>query len=249
MDMEERQDRHLADLLAEIDQKRRAKSTGSEPNGSTGPTSGTPEDGQSTRQLADLAYHSIYKRYSRTSFMGIKLRGLPDNANIRENFERVQTYADHLDAHMKLGEGLILSGPCGTLKTQMATAVLRYQLDKGGGGYMVPMATLIDNLYTMREQNREEAARYEKRLRTTPLLVIDDLGAENNRQDWIRSKIDSIISERYDKMLSTVITTNYTAQELGDTYGGRILDRVRSNAFYLEFKGDSERQSLDLDKL
>jgi len=244
--MEERQDRHLADLLDEIDQKRKQKSTEKTRSTGNAPISTTNTDGLSTKLLADLAYHGIHLRYSRTTYEGIKLRGLPDNESIRQNFDYVGKYIGHIDSHLQRGEGLILAGPVGTLKTQMATSVLRFQIDRGKGGYMIAMASLIDRLYSMREQNREEASRYEQRLRTTPLLVIDDLGAENNQQAWIKSKIDSIISERYDKMLATIITTNYSKQTLNDTYGGRILDRVRSNAYYLEFTGGSERTNLDI---
>ena len=143
-----------------------------------------------------------------------------------------------------------MAGGYGTMKTSMAVAVLRHQLAGGnGGGYLVPMATMIDNLFTMRSRDRDEAARYEERLRITPLLIIDDLGSENTAQDWITAKTDSIITERYNRLLPTIITTNFSAKDLSDTYGGRILDRIKSSCYYLEFHGGSERRALGIETI
>jgi DNA replication protein DnaC len=111
---------------------------------------------------------------------------------------------------------------------------------------MIPMCSLIDNLYTLRNQNAAEAADFEERIRKAKLLVIDDLGTENNQQGWIMSKVDSIISQRYDNKLATIITTNYGAAGLNETYGGRILDRMKGCCFYLPFLGQSERKPLDI---
>ena len=209
----------------------------------------TSEGGDGEKLAHELMSHGIDRRYWGVSFEGIE-RDLPDNASIKRNYSYVKRYVEKLQEHIARGEGLILAGKYGTMKTTMAAAILKYQLvERQGGGYFVPMATLIDNLFSMRARDREEAARYEHRLRTTPLLVIDDLGAENTTQDFILAKTDSIITERYNRLLPTIITTNYSAAELQDTYGGRIIDRIKSTCYYLEFRGDSERRALKLDTI
>lgn len=128
------------------------------------------------------------------------------------------------------------------MKTTIAVAVLRAWID---GGHLltrlVPMCSLIDNLYTMRALNKEEWARYESRIRSTPLLVLDDLGGENTDQSWVLAKVDSIITERYNKCLPIIITTNLSKDELMGTYSGRIVDRLRNTSKYLAFHGASQR--------
>ncbi len=196
--------------------------------------------------MQELEKHGIAIRYSRTTLEGIERRGLPDNPSIQTRFKDVCNYVSHMQSHLRRGEGIIMIGPVGTMKTQLAVSILRKHLDAGGSGMMVAMATLLDNLYTMTAMNREECVRYERRLYNTQLLLIDDLGAENNNPAWIKAKIDSIISYRYDHMKPTIITTNCSQQELADTYGGRIFDRVKSNAYCLVFEGPSERKPLDM---
>ena len=127
------------------------------------------------------------------------------------------------------------------MKTTMAVAVLRAWMEMGGHGLMIPMCSLIDNLFTMQGDVR---AQYEHRIRNVSLLVLDDLGGENTDQSWVLAKVDSIITERYNKMLATIITTNLPQSGLEDTYTGRVFDRLRSTSYYLRFAGESERSTL-----
>jgi len=38
-------------------------------------------------------------------------------------------------------------------------------------------------------------------------------------------------------------------RDLENTYGGRIIDRIKSSCFYLEFNGASERKPLNLEDI
>ena len=55
------------------------------------------------------------------------------------------------------------------------------------------------------------------------------------------AKVDSILTDRYNRLRPTIITTNLTRDELEGTYSGRILDRLKSTARLLVFQGASER--------
>lgn len=192
---------------------------------------------------AALEYVGIYRRYQNVTFEAIEKRGIQDE-NIRQNYLKVKEYAAFLEGNVQKGYGLILAGGYGTLKTTMAVAILRQWLDTGHYGLLVPMCSMIDNLYTMRSLNREEWAKYEARLRSTPLLILDDLGSEGTDQGWILAKVDSIITERYNKMLPVIVTTNLSKDELKNTYSARIIDRLRNTSKYLAFDAESQRRSL-----
>lgn len=200
--------------------------------------------GSDAPTLKELEKAGIFRRFADVTFASIEAKGLPNNPSIRRNYERVKEYADHLAEEVRKGNGLILAGNYGTMKTTMAVAILRKWMDMDHMGLMVPMCSLIDNLFTMQALNKEECARYEKRIRSIPLLILDDLGGENTDQSWIRSKVDSIITERYNKMLPTIITTNLGQGGLENAYSGRILDRLKSTSYYLRFDGESERLTL-----
>lgn len=152
-------------------------------------------------------------------------------------------YAARLQQNLDRGAGLILSGPPGLMKTTMAAAVLRQLLEttERGNGYMIPMPSLIDNLFAMRSADREEAAAYERRIRTCDLLVLDDLGGEITGQPWVMAKVDSIITERYNRMRAVIVTTNLDGAALAGAYSGRILDRLRSTSTMIRFSGNSLR--------
>ena len=193
----------------------------------------------------ELERAGIMKRYRDVTFESIEKQGIPDNEDIRRNYAVVKEYATrNLDWNLEHGFGLILAGNYGTMKTTMAVAVLQQWMQAGHNGMLVPMCSLIDNLYTMRSLNREEWAKYEMRIRSTPLLVIDDLGGENTDQTWVLAKVDSIITERYNKMLPIIVTTNLSKEELAGTYSGRIMDRLRNISQYLVFNAESQRQAL-----
>ena len=211
-------------------------------NGSTKQADGI-DLAEKRKAQAALEKAGIYRRFQGITFDAIERHGLPPSESIRRNYNEAKEYAARMAENQKNGYGLILSGTYGTMKTTIAVAVLRKWLDDGHAGLLVPMCSLIDDLYTMRALNKEEWARYEARIRSTPLLVLDDLGGENTDQGWVLSKVDSIITERYNKMLPIIITTNLSKDELMGTYSGRIVDRLRNTSKYLVFHGASQRRA------
>lgn len=64
------------------------------------------------------------------------------------------------------------------------------------------------------------------RYSSAEFLVLDDLGAERST-DWVMSMLYLLINRRYENMLTTVITSNYTLDELTDKLGdARIPSRI-----------------------
>ena len=231
-------------VLARVQQKREETNN---PSGTTKNQDGVEsiKDFQERMKLQEyqkeIERSGIYRRFQSITFESIEKRGLPKNPSICANYATVRDYAEHLRENIHDGIGLIFTGGYGTMKTTMAVAVLRKHIDDGGHGLLIPMCSLIDNIYSLRTLNREEEARFDERIRKTPLLVLDDLGGENTDQAWILAKVDSIITERYNRMLPVIVTTNLTREKLGETYSGRILDRLKSTSKLLAFKGESER--------
>ena len=56
------------------------------------------------------------------------------------------------------------------------------------------------------------------RLANVPILIIDDMGKEPP-SDWVLSRLFAVINARYDKMLPTIITTNYEKSALVERMG------------------------------
>jgi DNA replication protein DnaC len=126
------------------------------------------------------------------------------------------------------------------MKTTFAVAIIQEWIKLGYGGLFVPMASLLDNIFTLKAKNVEEWASYENKIRKTGLLILDDLGAEHT-EGWVLTKVDAIISERYNRCGPIIITTNLSAEQLKKTYAERIVDRLRSTSKTITFSGKSLR--------
>jgi len=156
--------------------------------------------------------------------------------------QRVRQYADQIARHAEAGTGLALLGPVGTLKTSLAVAALQEGLKTGISGMFLTMPSLLDTLFTLKDTNREEWARFEDRLRNVGILLLDDLGAEHS-EGWVHTKIDAIVSERYNRMKPIIITSNLTSERLAKTYAARIFDRIRQTSEVVRFSGESLRKA------
>ena len=191
--------------------------------------------------LADfLEGMGIYRRFIGASFEGLRAQGIPEQ--MRAAFDMVEDYASDLPKRKATGKGIFLKGPVGTGKTTLAVAVLRAALEAGYRVQMVRLSSLLDTLFTLRALNTEEWARYERRCREVDFLLLDDLGSEwTGSEAWVHTKVDSIISERYDRQLPTLLTSNLTRNELKGKYAERIIDRLRDASIVITLRGNSLR--------
>ena len=69
------------------------------------------------------------------------------------------------------------------------------------------------------------------RIRTVPVLILDDLGAESGTE-WAGEKIFQILNYRTVNQLATVITTNAGLSELD----GRIASRLSDPALVTQIR-------------
>ena len=82
------------------------------------------------------------------------------------------------------------------------------------------------------------ARRFEE-VRTAPLLVLDDLGAEN-ASAWAREKLYQLFNYRYNARLPTVVTTAQPVDELDPRLRSRFLDVGRCTIFAIVAPGYQE---------
>lgn len=194
--------------------------------------------------------YGIYKRFEDVSFSMIEKNKVPQDKSFQQNYSVIKKYANNIQENIKSGRGLTLIGGVGTMKTTLSVAVLRHwlELSEGNSGLLVTMPGLINNLFVMKERNKEEWANYERRLRNTPLLILDDMGAEYG-SDWIGCMVESIVVERYNKMKPIIITSNLSSKEISNRYSQRIMDRLKATNEELVFMFESLRPKAEQEKL
>ncbi len=119
---------------------------------------------------------------------------------------------------------LLLSGGYGVGKTHLAAAIGNEVIRTGGEALFILAPDLLDHLRATYAPNSAET--YDElfdRLKNTPLLILDDLGAESATA-WAQEKLFQLFNHRYLRRLPTVITTNRPLSALDARIRSRLMD-------------------------
>lgn len=138
------------------------------------------------------------------------------------------------------GESLFFVGPVGTGKSHLARAILVEMIQSHKiSGLAVTVPNLMDDLRPGADEDKREEKLHT--LKTIPLLVLDDLGAQKNTE-WVTERIFVIINARYDELLPTIITSNVYLEDLRRAPGwDRIVDRIAEMARPVRMTGENYR--------
>jgi DNA replication protein DnaC len=120
--------------------------------------------------------------------------------------------------------GLLLHGAFGVGKTGLAVSVLWEALEAEGlPGRFMAVPDLLD---AIRASYRSEGPSPLDALKTAPLLVLDDLGAERVT-DWVAERLFVLVNARHgNPAVRTVFTSNLPPSKLGAHLGERIAWRI-----------------------
>lgn len=148
-------------------------------------------------------------------------------------------------------KGLYLYGGFGTGKTYLIGYLLRELAKSGYSGVIVYMPDFAEDLKAMFQEPQKLKETIEL-LKTTDLLVFDDIGAEN-LNPWLRDHVlASILNYRMDRK-PTFYTSNYDLDRLemhmsftskdGEEVGRgrRIMERIRPYVSAVEVGGTNKR--------
>ena len=137
-------------------------------------------------------------------------------------------------------QGLMLMGGYGTGKTHLAVAILRETAEAGIPGMFVVVPDLLGKMRASFDRKDGKADELVTTAKNAPLLVLDDLGAENTRS-WVVELVYVLINHRYEHMLPTVITTNCGGRELEATFGRRIVSRLAEMTVPVNIRAEDYR--------
>lgn len=119
---------------------------------------------------------------------------------------------------------LLIVGGIGCGKTHLAAAIGHERVRRGDTVLFITVPDLLDHLRSTYGPSSEIG--YDElfdRLRDAPLLIMDDLGAENP-SPWAREKLYQLINHRYSLALPTVVTTNVDLDLLDARLRSRLMD-------------------------
>jgi DNA replication protein DnaC len=121
---------------------------------------------------------------------------------------------------------LVITGPYGCGKTHLAAAIANSVAEKGNPPLFIMVPDLLDHLRAT--FNPSSSVSYDRRfdeIRTTPLLILDDLGAQST-SPWAKEKLHQLFNYRYNAELPTVITVAVDMLEsIDERLRVRLLDK------------------------
>uniref|UniRef100_UPI0028DCCB39 ATP-binding protein n=1 Tax=uncultured Selenomonas sp. TaxID=159275 RepID=UPI0028DCCB39 len=199
-------------------------------------------------------------RHERNRLARLRISRLFASARIPRAYEG-DTFADYTvmaankdavdAAHMMVADeikGLFLHGEKGTGKTKLAAIIAN---ERARAGSPVLFASVPDLMADIRASfasgGTSEAV---QTVKNTPFLVLDDLGAEK-MTEWVGEQLFCIVNHRYNEMLPTVVTSNYSPTRviahmatvdgrgnvIDDLQGQRIMSRIYGMCERVEIKG------------
>lgn len=153
-------------------------------------------------------------------------------------FSQCQAYANR-DLFRIERNNLIILGNVGTGKTHLAGAIANVLIDRG---IPVLFGTFSEHLENIRKEFNTDGERmYLAKMKTIPVLVLDDISREK-QTDWTKQILFDIVNYRYEHMTPTIITANMNINELGNYLGPDIFSRLYETSFMVETAGSNYRQ-------
>jgi DNA replication protein DnaC len=144
----------------------------------------------------------------------------------------------------------LIEGRPGTGKTAVACAVVSTLLlePQPVGKAMTAIYESEAGIYDAIRQSKHLEAdqrNIAKEARNVRVLIIDDLGSQNETPGWCKDVLQSIIMHRYDKRLPTICTTNLSTQNLEKMYGERTVSRIMDSVgpMHVKFNNETWRSS------
>ncbi len=145
-----------------------------------------------------------------------------DLRSISKAFRAAQYYAEEPQGW------IVFMGTYGSGKTHLAAAIANYRAGLGFPPLFIMVPDLLDHLRaTFAPDSRVRYDRLFDEIRTTPLLILDDLGVQSTTP-WVREKLNQLFNHRYIAELPTIITMAVSLEELHRSeprIASRMLDK------------------------
>lgn len=185
-----------------------------------------------------LGKSGIKKRYlSRT------IDSFSVTAENKRSFEVATDYIKNFREYFTQGKGLYLEGPCGTGKTHLAVAIALAIINTGVPVICKTSIDILGDIKRCYERNSEVTEEEVlEAYKTVDLLIIDDLGKEQVTE-WSVPVLYSILNERYEALLPTIITTNYNTTALAEKLSAKG-DAETATAIISRFVESSKRVTM-----
>lgn len=167
------------------------------------------DDEKATEYLKNVSFYKMPEELKKASFKKI----YKDDSNRLETVKVLKDFYDNYLKDKKV-KGIYLHGNFGSGKSYLVSALFNELAKKDVKSIIVYFPELLRSLKaSFGSEENEFEERFEE-IKTVPVLLIDDIGAEKVTE-WSRDEIlGSILQYRMDAKLPTFFTSNLSISEL-----------------------------------
>ncbi|WP_431644181.1 ATP-binding protein [Enterobacter asburiae] len=149
------------------------------------------------------------------------------NQDAAKNLAACQRYASSWPERLNAGTGLVMTGNCGTGKNHLAVAmaksIIRDHLANVEITDVMRLTRAVKSTWRHNAEMTEEDVI--ERFASLDLLIIDEVGVQFGSPTEM-TILQEIINARYESILPTILISNLAFDQLKETIGERIVDRV-----------------------
>lgn len=142
----------------------------------------------------------------------------------KNGMQKVLDFCKDYAFNFKCGNNLLLTGKTGLGKTHLSLSIAKEVINKNYSVIYGPS----DNIFSKIEKEHfsySSSTPYKDSVLNCDLLIIDDLGTEFLTK-YTLSTLYNIVNNRLINNKSTIISTNFTIDEIEEKYSERILSRL-----------------------
>lgn len=185
------------------------------------------------------------KRYKDATF---------ETAVIDENNEKaievIKSYAIKCDEMLDKGYGMYIYGKNGCGKTYLTACLCNYLTERNKKCIFTNFSSIFNEMkttYSRQVDDTQESVidKYSK----VPFLIIDDFGKEMRKREgeslgWADEQMFIILNNRYNNMLPTIFTSNYSLDDATNDFNlePSTLDRISSLSTKKVYVGGGSRR-------
>jgi DNA replication protein DnaC len=177
----------------------------------------------------------VFDHYSPHKF---EEQPLSPRRNMEEIFKACLEYANNFDSH---SDSLFFYGKSGLGKTFLSNCIAKDLLDRGRLVIYQTASNLIELLKEDKfDEGSDDAKERLESIFDCDLLIIDDLGTEY-KTDFSQMELYNVINKRLISGKKMIISTNFSLENIYQTYAERITSRIFGNFTMHKFYGEDIR--------
>ncbi len=156
--------------------------------------------------------------------------------NMVEIYNSAKRFCKNFDKEEK---GFVFYGSTGLGKTFLSSCIAKELMDSGKSVIYMSAPRLFILFEDYRFNRLDDESMVED-LYSADLLIIDDLGTENQNKNSVAALFD-LMNERLSNDKKMIISTNYSMNELSRMYSSRFTSRIYEYFIIYGFYGDDIR--------